>query len=112
MKRLALALLAVTTGCAGIDYVNDEYRDAHLVSTSYGGRTFNVFEHVDRNRALVTPTFGASFASGATFGGTASPQVHYERAVLAYLESTGRRCVITKSQLVLKPNYEVFYDCD
>ncbi len=112
MKRLAFLLLAVAPGCAGIDYVSTEYPDALPVSGEYGGRTFNIFEHADRNRALVTPTFGASFASGATFGGTASPQVHYERAVQAYLESTGRRCVITKSQLVLKPNYEVFYDCD
>ncbi|SHK05389.1 hypothetical protein SAMN05444404_3194 [Ruegeria lacuscaerulensis ITI-1157] len=112
MKRLVLVLLAVTTGCAGIDYVNDEYPDVLPVRSSYGDRTFNIFEHADRNRALVTPTFGASFASGATFGGTSSPQVHYERAVQAYLASTGRRCVITKSQLVLKPNYEVFYQCD
>lgn len=112
-------------GCgAGVSYIMDEYRGTEVKSFAVGSvddgnyeDTYRIFDKPDKNKLMITPSLGAAagigMARGATFGGVnpEAPKPVYERAALAYLTSTGRKCRALDTYMLVTPQWEVKYDC-
>lgn len=116
---VAFAAALLLTGCgAGIGYILDEYRGTEVKAFEVEGEdTYRIFDKPDKSKLMITPSIGAAagagVASGLTFHAvdTVPPKPVFERAALGYLESTGRRCRILDAYLLVRPQWEVKYDC-
>jgi hypothetical protein len=80
--------------------------------------TYRVYDKPAQNKMMITPSIGASALQGAGSGlsfnaidGT-PPKPVFERAAIEYLRTTGRdKCRVIDAYLILKPQYEVKYEC-
>lgn len=143
--RISFGIIAAgaiaLTGCQGMKYAMDNYRDTKVQSylfvpndgkprysetaiDSMGhtrqvdrAMTYRIFDKPDENRLMITPSLGASagmgFAKGLTFGAvSAGPSPAAMReAAGGFLASTGRTCTADQIDLVAEPQYEVRYTC-
>lgn len=122
--KFAFAILcagAMLTGCTSTDGVGRAMSyPATSTAVTYGGETYNVFEHKTDKTLMTTPTLGKSVAIGAaqtaTLGtqntATLSPQDKNAGAAQQYLNQTGRAaCRVGGGKLILAPQYEFTYSC-
>jgi hypothetical protein len=127
---------ATLAGCQGVKYAMDNYKGVDIqhfvvmpadgqrfVKSTTGGpdvdraTTWRIFDKPPENRLMITPSLSAAMAGGAasglTFGaaeGVDGPAV-FRDAAQRYLDSTGRTCTTTTVDLIMKPQYEVRYEC-
>ncbi|MCF6112004.1 hypothetical protein [Mesorhizobium muleiense] len=119
MKMKLFALLPcfmALAACVGVSTAMQYDQTVHRIAMP--DDTYRVFEHPMRDRIMTTPStgkvIGQGLAGGATFGlvETMTPEVLQRAAAKKYLDDTGRaNCVITRSNLILKPQYEFFFEC-
>ena len=105
---LSCGLLA---GCSGMGYAIENYSGTKPVQFVEAGKTFRIFDKPAAGRLMITPSLGAAFAQGATFGAASSAEMTYQIASQAYLDSTGRKCEVGDMKLVVQPQWETFYTC-
>lgn len=111
-----IAALALT-GCANIDYLNDNYGNAPQVSFKHADHYYEVFDKPAEKRLVISTAVGAAIGAGAIRGLTfglinnhpSEPVMH--QAVDAYLKSTGRICEPGTGQLIADPEWEFHYSC-
>jgi len=111
----------VMAGCgAGVQYAMDNYRGVEVKNFQIeepDGEIYRVFDKPAENRLMITPSLGTAAAygavSGATFGAANidGPKPIFERAALAFLASTGRKCRVIDGYLIARPQWEFKYDC-
>ena len=130
-----IALALTTSACQSVSYVMKSYGGVEVKSFSYlpegqeqfttgpdgqqidHARTYRVFDKPDEDRLMITPSFSAAAAAGSVQGLTLGltnpigPEALFRNAALAYLKSTGRDCKAITTELVIKFQYEVKYDC-
>ncbi len=112
------ALCAVLGGCAGVSYAIDEYSGVEVKNIQMPDDNYRVFDKPAQNKMMVTSSILAAAAQGAGQGllfnavDNTPPRPLFERAATEYLRKTGRdSCRITDAYMILKPQYEVKYDC-
>jgi hypothetical protein len=112
------AASAALSGCAGASYAINEYSGVDVVSFQMPEDTYRVYDKPSQNKLMITPSIGAAALQGAGNGlllnsvDNTPPKPMFERAAAEYLRSTGRQnCRIVDSYIILKPQYEVKYDC-
>jgi hypothetical protein len=119
LRFIALALAGpLLAGCAGANYVVQEYglSAVHTPHENADDR-WRIFDKPEANKLMISPGLGTAAAIGTgrglTFGAARGdvPKPLFERAVLGYLGSTGRRCRIVDGYMVLDPQWEFKYDC-
>jgi len=117
-EMIALGGLLLLGGCAGASYAMNEYAGIPVQQFAIDGEdVYRIFDKPAANKLMITPSIAKAsaegFGSGLTFGAldTSTPKPIYEKAALAYLQSTGRDCRILDGYLVLKPQWEFKYDC-
>jgi hypothetical protein len=110
-KPIAVLVVLFLTGCSGIGYAMEHYKNVKPQQFAYDGQGFRIFDKPNEGRLMITPTIGAAMAGGATFGGANTPEIRYKQASLAYLASTGRKCKASDMKLVIQPQWETFYTC-
>lgn len=119
MRILCIAALcAVLGGCAGVSYAIDEYSGVEVKNIQMPDDNYRVFDKPAQNKMMVTPSLAASagqgFASGLLLNAVDNtpPKPRFDAAALQYLENTGRQgCRIVDSYVVVKPQFEIKYDC-
>lgn len=117
MKPLTILLFSLLiAGCAGMNYVLDNYSGVSPVEHVMVEDTYRIFDKPSQNRLMITPSLGSSVASGAAIGlfgasETVGPKPVFSKAVLSYLKSTGRECKIIDGYVVLSPQWEFKYQC-
>jgi hypothetical protein len=118
MKRLAgLIAVSTLTGCAGINYLIDNYGDMQPVSVETAHGAYLVYDKPSENRMAVQLPAGMAAVQGIGGGlllspaSTATPKPIYQAAAEAYLAQTGRRCKVTDGYLIVEPTWEFRYDC-
>jgi hypothetical protein len=118
-RNLSLIFFGLAiTGCAGVDYVLENYRGVEPIRFEMTDDAYRIFEHPNRNTIMITPSLGTSAGVGAvrgfTFGAIdgLAPKPRFERAVRDYLDKTSRKhCEITDGYIVLDPQYEFKFRC-
>jgi hypothetical protein len=108
MKRFAL-IAVLLAGCSGMSYALDNYSGVPVQRFSYMGQEFRVFDKPVEGRLMITPTAGEAYIGGATFGAVSTPETVYLQAANAFLAP--RNCKGSTIALVVKPQYETFYNC-
>lgn len=120
MKKtlLAILLIPLLAGCAGIQYAASNYSDVNPVNWSYGGKSWRIFDKPEENRMMITAGIGESVGMGLAEGltlGLVDADFHrnkYRDAAVAWLENQGRDCEETDTVLIIKPQWEVKYECE
>lgn len=114
----AIAAICATTGCTGLQYAADNYTGVPVQNIKHAEKEWRIFDKPDQGRLMITPSLSDSaadgFASGLTLGLAGSPYLReatFRPAVEAYLSQVHGRCAITHGDLVVKPQFEFFYDC-
>ncbi|MGE3230370.1 MAG: hypothetical protein AB7J30_13135 [Hyphomicrobium sp.] len=106
------------SGCAGLNYIYENYQGTPLAEFQNEDDTFRIFDKPQESRLMITPSLGTTMVSGAVSGATfnavstAVPKPVYEKAVLGYLQSTGRACMVVDGALLVTPQWEFKYRCD
>jgi len=112
---LAGGLLA--TGCSGASYAISNYGSVRIQHfTSPSQRTpYRIYDKPTENRLMITPSIANSFNHAASRGepltNSAPTEALFENAAIEYLSSTGRTCVAKRTFLIIKPQFEVQYEC-
>jgi hypothetical protein len=118
MRILWLVLLAFLTACSGTSYVLEEYSSVTVDHMPMPDDTYRIYDKPQQGKMMVTSSLGASFAQGAGQGllmnavDNTPPKPRFDAAALAYLEKSGRRgCRVVESYILIKPQFEVKYEC-
>ena len=119
LKRLiaAIALIGALAGCAGVDYVLDNYSGIKPINYQSAalGKGFRIFDKPAENKLMITPTIGQALGEGMAKGlvgsGVGAPEIVFENGALEWLASTGRSCVATRTYLLIETQWEVLYNC-
>lgn len=119
IKVFVLPIAAIAlSGCAGASYAINEYSGVEVTSVQMPEDTYRIYDKPASSKMMVTPSIGAAALQGAGSGlllnsvDSTPPKPLFERAALEYLKTTGRQnCRIVESYIILKPQYEVKYDC-
>ena len=116
-RTIAIAILAITPGCANLDYVLTNYGSLEPVVHKNRYDAFQIFDKPGEGRLLISSSPEAATASafvrGWTFGAsgpTASKPI-YQQAVEEYFLKSGRQCRITDASFIIEPQWEFRYDC-
>lgn len=103
-------------GCAGFDEaveISDEYSETPVVVYEDTGGSWRIADKAMEGRLKIGPSLARSFS--AAFGGTVTfveqPREEYEAAVVGWLASSGRTCMVTSGQLLVSPQWEYRYAC-
>lgn len=131
---LFAAACLVLAGCAGADYVLQNYSgvkmETYAVPPANGeryvkkgevivdtARMYRIFDKPEENRLMITASLGDAaaqgYVQGATYGAVsgAQPKILYQNAAIGYLRSKGRDCRALDTYLLIEPQYEVKYEC-
>ena len=114
MAAATVVVLALT-GCAGMDSAM-QYKDTPVKGFYYNGDDWRIFDK-PRGRLMITPSIGRSMGEGAlsglTFGAadTDIPKPEYQAAVQAWLAQSGRKCSVTDGYKLIRPQWELRYEC-
>lgn len=120
MAKILIAALmaAVLSGCAGVNYVLENYQGVTPVQVSASSDTYRIFEHPRINTLMVTPSIaisgGQGMVQGITLGAFSprTPKPLFENAVRGYLDATSRKhCQITDGYVILDPQWEFRFTC-
>ena len=107
---MVMPLLALTA-CGGMSYAIENYKGVDIERFDYAGQTFRIFDKPEESRLMITPSIGKAALGGATFGAANTAEMTYTNAAQEYLNSTGRKCIVSDLKLVVKPQWETFYNC-
>lgn len=113
MRVFTLLIFFMLAGCSAANYAMSTYDGINPVDfrDPATGESWRVFDKPNENRMMITKGLGAATAS-ALFGAFGnSPAILYEQAAVNWLARYGRTCQVTRSFLVIEPQYEVQYDC-
>lgn len=119
-KYAAIAAVCALAGCAGINYAMENYSGVPVQRISHDDRGWRVYDKPQEGRLMITPSLGdsagAGAATGLTLGLATSPYVYestFKPTVQAYLAQKhgNGACRITSADLVVKPQFEFFYEC-
>lgn len=119
VSRLLTVLIVPTlTGCAGISYIAEEYSGVPVEHVAMPDDTYRVYDKPAQNKMSVSSSIGAAAAQGMGTGlawglvDNTPPKPRFDAAALQYLANTGRAgCRVVDSYLLVKPQFEVKYDC-
>lgn len=110
--------LAACINPSTINYLKDEYQGVSIKEIAMPEDTYRIFDRPDHNKLMITPSLGAAMAQGFGEGLTLNsadlnaPRPVFEHASLKYLTDSGRpNCKITDAYMLVKPQWEVKYDC-
>lgn len=120
MRKRVLILAAALTlsGCAGMNYIYENYQGTPLAEYQNEDDTFRIFDKPQESRLMITPSIATAMATGAVKGVTFHavpadvPKAVFEKAVIGYLQSTGRSCAVVDGALLVAPQWEFRYRCD
>jgi hypothetical protein len=119
MKKLSVLGLALALGgCAGVSYIMQEYSGIERQTVQMPDDNYWVFDKPAANKMMVTSSPGAAAAQGFGSGlllnavDNTPPKPLFEAAAITFLAQSGRAsCRIVDAYLLVKPQYEVKYDC-
>ena len=126
MKQLKIILVAVAagmlaSGCgglAGMRYVSDNYGNVDKADWEHGGYYFSVFDKPEESRMLITAStseqVGMELVNFATYGivDYDFTRDDYRDAAVAWLAKQGRTCEEQDTAVIVKPMWEVKYQCE
>lgn len=108
-------------GCAGgqaMQYAMSEYGGVPVQTHATAEDNYRIFDKPESGKLMITPSMAKAAAGGLVAGSTLGLADANEAltrpmtvAAQSYLASTGRQCRITATELIVKPQYEVKYDC-
>lgn len=113
----ASAALAACVAGPAIDYIKAEYTGVPVKLHTVAEEEYRIFDKPEANKLMITPSLARSAGIGAAYGATygAADQSTFTKpwsdAAESYLASTGRTCKILSTELLMRPQYEVKYDC-
>lgn len=117
----ASAVALTLGGCASgeaLQYVMREYQGVTVQTHVTPEDQYRIFDKPEQSRLMITPSLGKAAAGGLVAGSTlglvdanASLTKPMTIAAESYLASTGRQCRVIATELLVKPQYEVKYDC-
>lgn len=119
--RSAIAILILSaglTGCAGMNYLAENYGTMKPTVVASAGDEWWVYDKPGQNKILVqrNPASGAAqgFIGGLTFNPNvaAAPKPYYQQAAETHLRQAGRRCRIKDGYLIIEPSWEFTYECE
>lgn len=108
----------VLTGCAGMNYVIDNYGSVEMREVAMPDDTYAVYDKPAEGRMMVSSSLAS--AAGQGFGkglllnaiDTTPPGPLFEAAASRYLVESGRpECEVTTTTLIVQPQFEVKYKC-
>jgi hypothetical protein len=112
------ALCCAIGGCASINYVLEEYNGVPVLEVKMPDDTYRVFDKPAQNKMMLTSSLasaaGQGFVRGAALGAvpTDTPKPLFEAAALQYLVESGRNgCRVIDAYILMRPQWEVKYDC-
>lgn len=119
VSRLLAVLIALTlSGCAGISYIADEYWGVTVEHVAMPDDTYRIYDKPAQSKMMVSSSIGAAAAQGVGTGlawglvDNTPPKPRFDAAALQHLANTGRvGCRVVDSYLLVKPQFEVKYDC-
>jgi hypothetical protein len=121
MRQMVAAMAAalLVCGCVGGTRFNRamDYNTVSSVPFDVpGDDVYKVFDKPTESRLMISPSYAKTVGLGVVSGATLRtvdvlPQKQFEGAALGYLASTGRTCRILSGELVLRPSWELQYDC-
>jgi len=119
MKFWLIAALSVgLSGCAGVNYAVEQYSGVQVEHVAMPDDTYRIYDKPAENKMMVTSSLGAAMGQGMGQGlllntvDNTPPKPRFDAAALQYLENTGRPgCRVVDSYLIVKPQFEVKYDC-
>lgn len=118
-STLLLSILFLSSCSSGARYAINNYKSVPVVRFAVtDGSTYRIFHKPSEKRLMITPSLAAAAGQGALQGislgaiNSGRPVILYEDAAIQFLASKGSRCQVTKSFLVVKPQYEIRYECD
>lgn len=115
MRKIALAVIVLLAlaGCSGVNYVLQEYGSVQRIEwRDSGGTGFRIYDKPSESKMMITPSLGAAFVQGATFGASRSIGQVYEDAANEWLAAQGRQsCKAIRTVNILDPQHEVEYRC-
>lgn len=113
MKYLPVVIVsACLSGCSGMNYAMKNY-DVPSVDfrDEVQRESFQIYDKPGEHRLLITRTVGAAFVQGMFGTAGTMPGPVYEQASISWLAQQGRACRVTRSFLVVEPEWEIQYDC-
>jgi hypothetical protein len=119
MKNVwVLGLALALGGCGGLSYAAQEYTGVEVLTVQMPDDNYRVFDKPAENKMMVTSSVGSALAQGAGQGlllnaiDNTPPKPLFEAAAIAFLAQSGRSsCRIIDAYLIVKPQYEIKYDC-
>ena len=120
MRFLALCAALAIGGCAGTNYVRNNYEGARSVTYSPTGNPDDSYAIADKpgeNRMMIlsrtSGSFGSAMLAGATYGvvDLSAPGVVYRQIADTWMKSEGRSCQSVSAEKILRSAYEVRYTC-
>jgi hypothetical protein len=95
-----------------------EYSDVRAEEVAMPDDTYRIFDKPAASKMMVTSSLGSATAQGVGSGlllnavDNTPPKPLFDTAALQYLQNTGRSgCRIVDSYMLMKPQFEVKYDC-
>lgn len=114
VTKLALLIL---NGCAGFESVI-QYSGAKVTYYKNDDDTYRISENAKESKLMVTQSFGKiieeSYSRGKSLGffDVPAPTEKIKKAVIEYLHSTGRQCIIEKINEISTVRWEFIYSCN
>jgi len=118
-KLLIISVLGILlSGCAGMGYAIDNYSGVPVHHHQTTGDTWRIFDKPSESRMMVTSSIGSAIAQGLGQGlllnavDNTPPEPRFRQAARGYLDLTNREeCEITDAYLIVRPQFEVTYEC-
>lgn len=118
-RMLATLLLATgLSGCAGVNYIVENYSNIEVREVTMPDDTYRVFDKPNESRMMVTSSLSSAAGQGLGKGlllnaiDTTPPGPLFEAAANRYLAETGRpECEASSVVLLVQPQFEVKYRC-
>ncbi len=115
---IVVALTSTLGGCASVNYIMNEYQGISAQEVKMPDDTYRIFDKPAASKLMVTSSLssaaGQGFVRGLTLGAvqTDSPKPLFEAAALQFLTENGRpSCRVIDAYLLVRPQWEVKYDC-
>lgn len=117
-RVLTVALPLMLSGCAAVSYITEEYWGVTVEHVAMPDDTYRIYDKPAQSKMMVTSSIGAAAAQGMGTGlawglvDNTPPKPRFDAAALQHLANTGRAgCRVVDSYLLMKPQFEVKYDC-
>lgn len=120
MKCAGVILLAAAlSGCAGVNYIVENYSGVDYEDVAMPDDTYRVFDKPSEGRMMVTSSLSSAAGQGIGRGlllnsiDTTPPGPLFEAAANQFLVNKGRpECRAVSTALLVQPQFEVRYRCE